>query len=394
MKILPTQPKSKEWLKERRKYLGASESAAALNVDPHKTATDVYLDKIGEGTPFEGNAFTERGLVLEPAVCLAYATQNGVTLGPEFFARHSEEDWMAATPDASIEGKKKHLQVKTHNNWVRDDYAPSGVPDGFPLHESIQVTHELAVTENDEADLVVLFGEESELQLLADIMKTGLITQVELARYILDKMDFRTYTIERDLKVERDLIDSLRPFWFDCVLKREYPAASPYRQDNGMIIQATPEEAMLVADLKRAMLYQFVASQEVDRVKGEIQGLLGARAGIYTKLGKVTWKKCKDSKKEITDWEKVAKEAIEENLYESGDKAPDDIVQAHTTPMVDWEKVCKDLKVDPRLIGKFSKDVVTRKGSRRFMPPTKQWNQEFMERKMSPKELTLNGARS
>ena len=76
-----TAPTSREtWLAERRKRLGATDVSAILGLNPYKTAYEVWLDKRNMLEPWNGNAATSLGLMLEPAildeaVCLALGKQ-------------------------------------------------------------------------------------------------------------------------------------------------------------------------------------------------------------------------------------------------------------------------------------------------------------------------------
>ena len=53
----------------RKRYIGSSDAAAILGMDPYRTAYDVWLEKTGKVDGFEGNAATEAGNLLERA-CL------------------------------------------------------------------------------------------------------------------------------------------------------------------------------------------------------------------------------------------------------------------------------------------------------------------------------------
>lgn len=69
--------KREAFLAERQSYLGASDMAAILGVDPNKTALDVYNEKLGLVPAFQGNKHTTRGLKLEEMAAQEYAAQTG-----------------------------------------------------------------------------------------------------------------------------------------------------------------------------------------------------------------------------------------------------------------------------------------------------------------------------
>ena len=53
---------------ERKKYLGSSEIAAVMGLDPFRSAGDIWLEKRGMLDRWEGNENTERGTLLEPVI--------------------------------------------------------------------------------------------------------------------------------------------------------------------------------------------------------------------------------------------------------------------------------------------------------------------------------------
>jgi putative phage-type endonuclease len=69
-----------DWHAQRAQGVGGSDIAAICGEDTYRTPLDVYLDKIGEGVPFEGNKFTEAGTVLEPVVAQWFTQKTGIEL--------------------------------------------------------------------------------------------------------------------------------------------------------------------------------------------------------------------------------------------------------------------------------------------------------------------------
>lgn len=52
----------------RRQYIGSSDAAAILGLDPFRSAADVFLEKTGQLEAWEGNEATDRGRLLEPVL--------------------------------------------------------------------------------------------------------------------------------------------------------------------------------------------------------------------------------------------------------------------------------------------------------------------------------------
>lgn len=90
-----------EWLSARRKGIGASEIAAIMGILPPswgKTPLQIYLEKIGEAEPFEGNERTRWGQILEPVIA-AEINKVRTAAGLPALALGSEQFIMAASED-------------------------------------------------------------------------------------------------------------------------------------------------------------------------------------------------------------------------------------------------------------------------------------------------------
>lgn len=68
-------------LEERRQFLGASECGAALGLSPFFSQVDLYLDKIGEGTPIEETIPMMVGNALEPVTLTLFERESHMTVG-------------------------------------------------------------------------------------------------------------------------------------------------------------------------------------------------------------------------------------------------------------------------------------------------------------------------
>jgi len=75
----------------RRQFVGSSDAAAILGLDPYRSAADVYLDKTGQVEAFAGNEATARGVRLEP-VLLDYAeSELGREIARDVMRVHANE---------------------------------------------------------------------------------------------------------------------------------------------------------------------------------------------------------------------------------------------------------------------------------------------------------------
>lgn len=164
--------------------IGASEIAAIAGLNPYASPWDIWLVKTGQKAPFDGNAFTEWGHRLEPAIRQAYADQQKVNVVvPPDSLFHAERPWARATPDGIVVDGAAWLhlvQCKNVGSWVERAWK-SAPPDYVQLQEQ----WELYVTGLSRADVAVLIGGN----------------------------DFRVYTIHRDQKMVDDLVTIASEFW-------------------------------------------------------------------------------------------------------------------------------------------------------------------------------------
>jgi putative phage-type endonuclease len=164
--------------------IGASEISAVCGLNPYASPWDIWLRKTGQAEGFTGNAFTEWGHRLEPAIRQAYADKTGATIevpGDSMF--HPECAWARATPDGFVieKGTRVSLvQCKNVGAWVEKSWKEAP-----PDYVQLQEQWEMYVTELSRADVAVLIGGN----------------------------DFRIYTIHRDNKVIADLVTIASNFW-------------------------------------------------------------------------------------------------------------------------------------------------------------------------------------
>lgn len=135
---------------ERRKYLGASEVAAVLGMDPFKGPHDVWAEKMGIlGEAQEESEAAELGKLLEAPILKRYAVRNGAQLWTPGSMVSRTLPWARATPDA-LDGNDcidiyalshpHNIQVKLVGARMLHHWE-SGVPD----YVKLQVQWEMMV---------------------------------------------------------------------------------------------------------------------------------------------------------------------------------------------------------------------------------------------------------
>ena len=107
-----------EWLKARKRGVGASDMSALAGVNPYKSAFEIYLDKTSDEVNEFSNQFTHWGNILEPVVADEFARVTGaVVKAPPQQIMHLAEhphimaslDRVAVMPD----GEEVVVEIKT-----------------------------------------------------------------------------------------------------------------------------------------------------------------------------------------------------------------------------------------------------------------------------------------
>ena len=106
-----------EWLKEREYGIGASEVGAVLGLSPYETPFSLFLKKTHQVPPTEENQAMKLGHYLEPVVVQLWEEATGEKVikasAADIIYVHPEYDFMRATPDRIVRGRKKIVECKT-----------------------------------------------------------------------------------------------------------------------------------------------------------------------------------------------------------------------------------------------------------------------------------------
>lgn len=213
---------------DRKNYLGASEAAAAIGMNPWRTPLDLWTEKTGQSEPFHGNEKTMWGQILEEPILRHLAEQTGLKIHRNSTVYRSQEHpFMAATPDGKVVKEPIGVEIKTGGFFTRSEWGESGtdqVPDAY----LVQVMHQAIVCKFQSVLLAVLLGGQ----------------------------DFRFYQIKFDQELSELVIKKEAEFWQHVVDKTPPPPqtlgdiASLYPSDSGKSIEATAEVFDLIDKLK------------------------------------------------------------------------------------------------------------------------------------------------
>jgi len=289
-----------EQLELRRQGVGASEVAAIVGVNPYANVWDVYNTKTGVVTDEIDNIHTRLGHALEPMLINEYRERAGREVEyPCTTLVHPEFSWAMATPDGLV-GNDGVVECKVAGWRMRDKWGPEG-SDEVPDEYLIQCAWQLAVTDRLWVELIVL----------------------------LDR-DVKIYRIDRNMALERKLVQQVKQFWHKNVLVGIPPEVDGsdgartffekhHPEPSEEVIPAVPATEKLAEDLHSMQQLIKKTKAKAAEIKQQFMGVIADRRGIQTSLGKVLWYRTKARAK--TNWEAVAVAA----------GASDELIAQHTT---------------------------------------------------------------
>ncbi|QNU15020.1 lambda-exonuclease family protein [Thermomonas sp. XSG] len=159
LRLVDTRTMDREqWLEVRKGGIGSSDAAASVGLCPYKSQLELWMVKTGrtptEAAPPGMDDPRYWGTLLEPYVAVAYSQKtdrkvrrcNAVLQHPTFpFMLANIDREVVGCPDVQI------LECKTAGEWGSKLWR-----DGVPEYVQLQVQHQLAVTNQQAADVAVL----------------------------------------------------------------------------------------------------------------------------------------------------------------------------------------------------------------------------------------------
>jgi putative phage-type endonuclease len=153
-----------EWLALRKTGIGSSDCAAALDLDPYRSATELFLEKVGliGEKDLSDNEAVQTGLDLEQYVAERYERKTGRTVHRVNATwRSRQHPFMIANIDRRIVGERKGLECKTVGFWASQQSEDWGDPeagafDAVPQRYFLQCAHSAIVAGWPEWDLLAL----------------------------------------------------------------------------------------------------------------------------------------------------------------------------------------------------------------------------------------------
>ena len=274
--------RSAEWLALRQQGIGASDVPAVLGLSPYKSRLTLWLEKRGEIDPAPVGAAADRGVILEDAVATMYSRQTGRRLRQShgMYVRR-DLPWMYASLDRlTVGGDPRIIEIKT-------SASPAWSMHPVPLDVVAQVRWQMAVTGLPVVDVAALLG--------------GLV--------------FRIETVERDLEIERQMIDEVGDFW-QSIVDGVQPDATHldtgvlgqiYRGDPDETIYGNDEAALLLGRYLAARTAVQQADQDVSTLEVEIKEMMQTATRLDADRYVATWREA--AGREIIDWESIARKS-------------------------------------------------------------------------------------
>lgn len=242
----------------RHNAIGSSDAAAAIGLNPYRTAVELWQEKRGLAPSFEGNEATRWGTLLEPAVRQEYAERTGrVVRLPTETLKHPRFEFLVCHPDGVTDDQRLY-EGKTAR--YPDGWGEPGT-DQVPEHYLIQVQHALMITALPVADIAVLIGGQ----------------------------DFRLYEIPADAELQESIREAECEFWSHvtsgirpqidytapgviAVLRKLYPGT------NGLTVHATEEMVTYRMRFEAAKAAGRAAEEEETQMKARLLDFMGEAA--------------------------------------------------------------------------------------------------------------------
>ena len=303
--------------------IGGTDAAAILGLSPWKRPIDIYAGKVNpQAQPELNKECLYWGSALEPIVRGRYAERFGVeVIAPDaiktFFPNSrpwrdstlviGREPWMLGAPDGWINSVRNGLEVKCSSR-KSEEWGDEG-SDEVPAHYLVQVAWYMAVMDAPAWNFAVLFSGNSLSQ----------------------------YRVQRDMALERDIIEAARSFWHDNVLKQVEPLidesesygkylARKFSLNSGAIIKnPSPELVEWAVKMKQADDEEKDAKERKTLANNQLRALVGEAQKAITPLGTIGW--IRPSARYIVDYRALAEkykltqpEVLKEFTFERHDE--------------------------------------------------------------------------
>lgn len=273
-----------DWHQKRRTGIGGSDVAAVLGLDDDRRPIDVYLEKIGERAPWEGDERTRMGKKLEPLIAAEYQARHeheGILVGPFEPRRRRDRPWHIYTLDRLLLSPmiarggthiERVVEIKSHGFRRRTAYGHEGT-DEAPESVLCQVAWYVAAVECSGGGVVAA---------------------------LFDTHEYREFPVPRHEDVEARMLEEVERWWRAHVVARVPPepdgseSFARYLRERFSVTSAdqsyihpTPE---MREQLDRLRVVNWLAKQievEEKRLKQALALAVGDAAGLELPEGRL-----------------------------------------------------------------------------------------------------------
>lgn len=244
-----------DWLMERTKGIGGSDSGIVLGLNKYKTPFELWLEKTGRVTPEEiDSEAIYWGNQMEDVVAHEFMKRTGKKVhNDNFMHYHQDYPFIFANVDRLLYGEPAVLECKTASAYLAKEWKDDEIPDTYLT----QVQHYLGVTGLDHAYIAALIGGNK----------------------------FVYKEIKRDDELIKMIFDAEVKFWNDYVLADVAPpldgtsAAERYLKEKYQ--RAEKDKEIALSASSKALIEEYLQREEalkplLDRQK-EIKNLLMAQ---------------------------------------------------------------------------------------------------------------------
>lgn len=258
-----------EWKALRKKYIGGSDAAAVIGLNPYNSPFSVWAEKTGQAPEFEGNLATEVGTYLEEFVAQKFEDETGKTVRRcNLSLVNDDYPWAIANVDRMVVGEDAGLEIKTTSELNMKSFKNGE----YPATYYTQCVHYLAVSSKARWYLAVLIG----------------------------NREFKIFTIERDQAEIDALMQAEKSFWNDYVVRGATPPVDGHSATTEAIRKIFPQEMLPEADLSDC--YDLFASRkalveskkqitaQIDAIENDLKVRMGLAATGKCGAFSVSWK--------------------------------------------------------------------------------------------------------
>ena len=268
-----------QWLTVRQGGIGSSDAAAAVGLCPYKSQLELWMEKTGRTPAEEAPPGMDDprywGTLLEPYVAVAYSQQTGRKVRKvNAVLQHPTFPYMLANIDREVVGSSdvQILECKTAGEWGSKRWQ-----DGVPEYIQLQVQHQLAVTNQQAADVAVLLcGQRLEIYRIER-------DEEVIARLMVLEARFWQY-VTTDIEPPADGSESS-----GHALRQLYPGGGNTLDfcENRALSDTFAELVALKDELE-------IRGKDAERLKQTLQQAMGDAARAVFATGEVSFKRAQD----------------------------------------------------------------------------------------------------